>query len=88
MNKEADTYKIFRQLEERKKRANPYSFYDKDELIDEILKNEDELERYKNIIDKTVEYVERLTNGKTSRIDTWENVEFVLETILSILKGE
>lgn len=52
MNKEADTYKIFRQLEERKKRANPYSFYDKDELIDEILKNEDELERYKNIIDE------------------------------------
>lgn len=54
-----------------------------------ILKEQQqELERYKNIIDKTVEYVERLTNGKTSRIDTWENVEFVLETILSILKGE
>lgn len=41
MNKEVDTYKIFRQLEERSKRANPYTFYDKDELIDEILKLED-----------------------------------------------
>ena len=45
MSKEVDTYKIFRELEAREKRANPYKFYDKDELIEEILKNEDEIER-------------------------------------------
>ena len=58
------------------------------ELIVEINKQEEELERYKNIVDKAIEYTKRLTNGKTSRIDTFENVELVLETILSILKGE
>lgn len=45
-----DAYKIFRELEERNKRTNPYKFYDKDELIDEILKDEDEIERLNNII--------------------------------------
>lgn len=30
----------------------PYKFYDKDELIEEILKNEDEIERLNNIIDE------------------------------------
>ena len=47
---EEDINKIFRQLEERSKRANPYKFYDKDELIDEILKNKDEIERLHSII--------------------------------------
>jgi hypothetical protein len=42
----------------------------------------------KQKIDKAIEYTERFTNGKTSRIDTFENVELVLETILQILKGE
>ena len=40
-----DAYKIFKQLQEREKRANPYSFYDKDELIDEILKLEDKIDK-------------------------------------------
>lgn len=48
MNKEVDAYKIFRQLEERSKRANPYTFYDKDELISEILKLEDEISQLTN----------------------------------------
>ena len=43
---------------------------------------------YKARIDKATEYTKRFTNGKTSRIDTFENVELVLETILQILKGE
>lgn len=55
MSKEVDTYKIFRELEAREKRANPYKFYDKDELIDEILKNEDKIERLNNIIKETSE---------------------------------
>ena len=50
--KEVDAYKIFRQLEERKKRANPYTFYDKDELIDEILKKEDEIEDLQQKVEK------------------------------------
>lgn len=54
------------------------------EHIDTITRNEEKQQR----IDKATEYTERLTNGKTSRIDTWENVELVLETILQILKGE
>ena len=54
---EVDTYKIFRELEARRKRANPYTFYDKDELIDEILKDEDEIERLNNIINKLFEYL-------------------------------
>ena len=57
MNKETDTYKIFRQLEERQKRANPYKFYDKDELIDEILKSEDEIEKLNNIINELEKYL-------------------------------
>lgn len=48
MNKEVDTYKIFRQLEERRKRRNPYTFYDRDELVDEILKLEDNLDQLTN----------------------------------------
>lgn len=43
-------YKIFRELEEQNKRAKTYKSYDKDELIDEILKDEDEIERLNNII--------------------------------------
>lgn len=54
---EVDTYKIFRELEARGKRANPYKFYDKDELIDEILKDEDEIERLNNIIKEVREYI-------------------------------
>lgn len=38
-------------------------------------------------IDKAIEYTKRFTNGKTSSIDEWENVELVLENILKILKG-
>lgn len=44
MSEGIEAYKLFRQLEERKKRVNPYKFYDKDELIDEILKLEDKVE--------------------------------------------
>ena len=55
---EIDTYKIYRQLEERRKGAKPYTFYDKDELIDEILKDEDEIERLNNIIKEVREYIE------------------------------
>lgn len=39
-------------------------------------------------IDKTIEYTKRFVNGKYSRIDTFENVEVVLQTILQLLKGE
>lgn len=39
-------------------------------------------------IDKAIEYTKQFTNGKTSSIDEWKNVELVLETILEILKGE
>lgn len=52
-----DAYKIFKQLQEREKRANPYSFYDKDELIDEILKLEDK-------IDKAIELIKRSAGYK------------------------
>ena len=47
-----DSYKIFRQLQEREKRANPYKFYDKDELIDEILKLEDKIEQIRDMLYK------------------------------------
>lgn len=57
MNKEVDAYKIFRQLEERSKRANPYTFYDKDELIDEILKLEDELDQLTNNWNELEKYI-------------------------------
>lgn len=52
MNKEVEAYKLFRQLEVREKRANLYKFYDKDELIDEILKSEDKIEELENINEK------------------------------------
>ena len=55
-----DAYKIFKELEERNKRANPYKFYDKDELIDEILKDEDEIERLNNIINELEEYLNKV----------------------------
>jgi regulator of replication initiation timing len=47
-----------------------------------------ENERLNNIIDKAIEYTKQFTNGKTSSIDEWKNVELVLENILEILKGE
>lgn len=46
------------------------------------------LENYKARINKAIEYTKQFTNGKTSSIDEWENVELVLETIIDILKGE
>jgi hypothetical protein len=69
--KEVDTYKIFRQLEEKKKRANPYTFYDKDELIDEILKQEDEIERLNNIINELEKWLneDECFNGRKLRKD-------------------
>lgn len=63
-----DAYKIFKELEERNKRANPYKFYDKDELIDEILKDEDEIERLNNIINESAEELQKIideVNNKT-----------------------
>lgn len=57
MSKEVEAYKLFRQLEAREKRANPYKFYDKDELIDEILKNEDEIERLNKELQDTKEHL-------------------------------
>ena len=89
MNKKVDTYKIFRQLEEREKRRNPYSFYDKDELIDEILKNEDELERYKNIIEDIEKLVRNQLYGAfvpTGRTDG--KVLQEIERKIEKLKGE
>lgn len=37
---------------------------------------------------KAIEYTKQFVNGKTSRIDEWENVELVLETIVQLLQGE
>lgn len=53
-----EAYKIFRELEEQNKRANPYKFYDKDELIDEILKDEEEIERLNNIINELEKWLD------------------------------
>lgn len=38
-------------------------------------------------IDKAIVYTKQFTNGKTTSIDEWKNVELVLENILGILKG-
>ena len=72
MSKEVDTYKIFRELEAREKRANPYKFYDKDELIDEILKDEDEIERLNNVIseleEEYINYMDKQDFAKKCKI--------------------
>lgn len=57
-------------------------------LKDSKKSEKEQLKELNDKIDKAIEYTERFTNGKTSRIDTFENVELVLETILQILKGE
>lgn len=72
MNKEVDTYKIFRELEAREKRKNPYKSYDKDELIDEILKNEDEIER----LNKKIEQYENIIKEVREKI---ENTQFAFD---------
>ena len=68
-----DAYKIFKELEERNKRANPYKFYDKDELIDEILKDEDEIERLNKIrqqvIDELFELKDMIYKPETREIN-------------------
>ena len=68
-----DAYKIFKELEERNKRANPYKFYDKDELIDEILKDEDEIERLNNIINELEKDFERKIQSCTIEAETTTN---------------
>ena len=93
--KEVDTYKIFRQLEERKKRANPYIFYDKDELIDEILKQEDKIEdlqqkveQLENIRKEAIEYI---TTEQLYTDYQWGKPQYVkiLKDLLNILnKGD
>lgn len=45
-------------------------------------------EELQNRIDKAIEYTNKFINFKTSRIDEWENVELVLETIVNILQGK
>lgn len=83
LNKENERLK-----QERQKKANPYSFYDKDELIDEILKNEDELERYKNIIDELEKWLELVSlQYKKNDIDDFAIYENV-SSKLKELKGE
>ena len=57
-------------------------------LIVQLELYKDNKEYLNNKIDKAIEYTERFTNGKYSRIDTFENVEVVLQTILQILKGK
>lgn len=42
----------------------------------------------KDRINKAIEFTNQFINFKTSRIDEWENVELVLETIVSLLKGD
>ena len=68
-----DAYKIFRELEERNKRAYPYKFYDKDELIDEILKDKDEIERLNNIIEKIRDYVYKPIDKE------WDDILCIIE---------
>jgi len=95
VSKEVDTYKIFRELEARKKRANPYKFYDKDELIDEILKDEEEIERLNNIIKEAKEILKfHLSNPSGTKngwhIDIWNSEDInKLNEYLGILdKGK
>ena len=94
--KEVDAYKIFKQLEERKKRATPYTFYDKDELIDEILKQEDGIEDLQQKVEQQEKEIERL-NNIINRIDNFvdrtielikqqpsDNDEWILERLNGI----
>lgn len=53
-----------------------------------MTKNEIKIKELQDRIDKAIEYTKQFTNGKTSSIDEWKNVELVLENILEILKGE
>lgn len=71
--KEVDAYKIFKQLEERKKRATPYTFYDKDELIDEILKQEDGIEDLQQKVEQLEKENKRLKEWKDDLLS--ENIE-------------
>ena len=73
MSEGIKAYKLFRQLEERKKRANPYKFYDKDELIDEILKLEDK--------------VEELMELYTTEREVKEDYKSIIKEVLGILQG-
>ena len=100
MSEEIDAYKIFKQLEERKKRATPYTFYNKDELIDEILKQEDgiedlqqKVEQLENIRKEAIEYVykhiqEYDVDGTFTNLDEFDFIASP-QTLLNILnKGD
>ena len=102
MSEEVEAYKLFRQLEAREKRANPYKFYDKDELIDEILKLEDKVEElmelytterhckddYKNIIKEVREYIEENTKEGTIKDKRYFYSPEQANDILEILNKE
>ena len=82
-----DAYKIFRELEERNKRANPYKFYDKDELIDEILKDEDEIERLNNVIKDIKSQLDYLETY-SSKEDVFEDMKRRLDRIDKIIGSD
>ena len=46
-----DSYKIFRQLQERQKEYQQYASYEKEELIEEILELQQERDKYKSIVE-------------------------------------
>ena len=95
---EIDTYKLFRQIEARNKRKNPYKFYDNDELIDTILEKEDEIEKLQdqlqqkeNIIKEVREYIEIIVKSSPSsmRKDYANMLLIDYKKVLEILdKGE
>lgn len=92
--KQIDTYKMFLKIREEQAKKGKYKNYSQDGLIDEILELENindklssALESAENRIDKAIVYTKQFTNGKTTSIDEWKNVELVLENILGILKG-
>ena len=83
--KETDVYKMFKQLEEREKRANPYTFYDKDELIDEILKQEDKIEDLQQKVEQLEKERIEILYVLNNKMDYREFVDIVnkIEDILN-----
>lgn len=93
-----NTYKIFRQIQEKEKKKSPYKNYDKDDLLEELI----DLQQR---IDKAVEYLESLMNSEVFSLERDNNAfegldkkqvaknEVVLsmlktQTLLDILKGD